>query len=197
MAYLKEPDKPEEPVISEEVSKLNTEILHLKEEYRVMEKDLRAEIDSLKQAGLQLEQERNEARIEREGLKATLGEKEIRMLELQEKVANLSKEVAELTSTRQELTIVVDSMKESEKALRSLLEKLEKEHGGEVIEVRFDTNKVYVRWLQIFLWNGLSALIPVAAAYLSKDVRFLAFAPLINATAKSLLDVLKKKHAGV
>lgn len=187
MNYLKEPEKPEPTV---DVEALNTEILHLKEEYRVMENDLRGEIDSLKQAGLTLEQERNEARSEREGLKATLGEKEIRLLELQEKIVVLSKEVADLASKRQELTEVVSSMQKSEKALRALLEKLE---GEEVNEVNFDTNKPYIRWMQIFLWNGLSALIPVAAAYLSKDARYLAFAPLINATAKTLLDALKKQ----
>lgn len=197
MKYLKEPDEPEKPVVTEEVARLNTEIIHLKEEYRVMEKDLRAEIDSLKQAGLQLEQERNEARTEREGLKATLGEKEIRILELQEKATELTKQIAELTSKRQELTEVVHKTQESEKALRSLLEKLEKQYGEEVSEVKFDTSKPYIRWMQIFLWNGASAIIPVVAAYLAKDPRYLAFAPLINASAKTLLDALKKKHAVV
>ena len=194
MKYLEEEDEPE-PQVSEDVAKLNTEILQLKEEKRVLEKDLRAEIDSLKETGLQLEQERNEARTEREGLKATLGEKEIRILELQEKASELTKEIAELTSKRKELTEVVDKMRESEKALRELLEKLEKEK--EVIEVKFDVSKPYIRWMQIFLWNGASAIIPVIATYLSKDVRFLAFAPLINASAKTLLDVLKKSKIEV
>ena len=189
MNYLKEPEEPGPTV---DVEALNTEILQLKEEYRVMENDLRGEIDSLKQAGLTLEQERNEARTEREGLKATLGEKEIRILELQDKSTELTKQISELTSKRKELTALVDSMRESEKSLRELLQKFEKETGGEVNEVNFDTKKPYFRWIQIFLWNGLSAAIPVIAAYLSKDVRFLAFAPLINASAKTLLDVLKK-----
>lgn len=195
LVYLTEPE--EEPVVSEDTAGLNTEILHLKEEYRVMENDLRGEIDSLKKAGLVLEKERNEARTEREGLKATLGAKQIELLKLQERIVVLSKEVAELASKRQELTAVVDDMRKSEESLRALLEKLGKEHGEEVKEVNFDTNKPLIRWLQIFLWNGLSALIPVAATYFSKDVRYLAFAPLINASAKTLLDALKKKTVEV
>ena len=200
--YLKEEDKPE-PQPSEDVSRLNTEILQLKEEKRVLEKDLRNEIDSLKEAGLQLEQERNEARTEREGLKATLGEQQIIILKLQERAAELFKEAAELALKRRELTEVVSKTQESEKALRELVEKLEKQYGEEVKEVNFDTNKPYIRWIQIFLWNGLSAVIPIVATYLTDKEKVVIVgsvvvpAALINASAKTLLDALRKTKTEV
>ena len=196
LAYLKEPEEPSDNEAN--LEDLRNEILYLKEEKRVLEKELRLDIDALEETNIRLEKERDEARTEREQLKATLGEKEIVILDLTDKARVLNEKIAELTSKRDELTEVVGQLQNSEKALRALLEKLEKENKvKEVNEVEFDTNKPYIRWVQIFLWNGLSAVIPAAATYLTKDPRYLAFAPLINATAKTLIDVVKKQKTAI